>query len=1025
MNTSNMTNTPLVDNLGKKGWNDIKKTCVDTFPVRVRRQDSTIENVKLMDELVKFLDTEMPDAVSKYFAYPQFYKYDQDALQHFQGFPEEACKVEDRLRKGWREKALGDSSEAETFWALETLFQSRPSLLLTGVKTVKILRVARETAEYSLDQSKKENPHMFSVPLTVEEKMLAEALGVDLLQLENEILDLITLITSDSHKPSISQKDLELLAQLASMNLVTVKPGFSLLKDSEKSRYNEILAGAVNRMLCKSKRDMPKNEVANDLTRLFLGFEKNDEFDFLAADRSSSTFLQLEVKSYPQVGVPNNEGLRKALEKANEQLGKGDKFYDNVLAPAAQLSSSWTKLNFVCFPKIPNRQQFRDLGVDDNALKFVLTTEELQSSKWFEDLSLPDCQAAEEEYKRLLAVCVGSQHLAFNCQMFDNWEEHQNTQAQLVGEVDHDKVAGIGGEEGPMHGASSISHLDLKSKPIGHTWSILFWTQEQLGLLESLKSGKNAVLCGDYGTGKTSLLVYAALEATRDPNTKVVFITATKLPPIHVMDREPWKRDYVGEEGNVKFVLDEAMRVKFEGTTVEVVNIEDLRKLHGGHAGYTRRTGDDTHPLIRDFVKAKTQPVKVFIDELHVHQNDWKDVIENGDTELTDTLKILEKHSLQTWIALSTLSLLDIPDDLPEKDIKRLNELSTRTHLVRQFTTRTSFELKHLELRMRNSSSIGESVPDEISKFKKGAGNLQTSIIGAASSTHTVVGIRPIFLNEPRGFLARLNFWGISTPEIILKEVLSKFLKLEAHPREHAVILCGHKIPIPEVSEAAIKIGYRPITYSQPPTDEERVKLCAWLRGTGGLLVTSNLQFAGMEASTCVFITNNIVKEIGARSGLLRATARLVVVSFTPGIDREEILGRFLVKETNFMQRKSIRDSTNHPTKCNLTNHYDQIVERNNQPKFWCCREIKIKFRGWTWLAAWWNGFDCGGRYLPVDGDYIRGRQVGWILYFFCASVGVLTFQRTSQILFKLFMENWMTLNTLRYINTSPAGICI
>ena len=62
--------------------------------------------------------------------------------------------------------------------------------------------------------------------------------------------------------------------------------------------------------------------------------------------------------------------------------------------------------------------------------------------------------------------------------------------------------------------------------------------------------------------------------------------------------------------------------------------------------------------------------------------------------------------------------------------------------------------------------------------------------------------------------------------------------------------------------------------------------------------MTSSLQFVGMEASTCVFITENIVEETGVRSALLRATARLVVVSFTRGIDREEVLKRFLVKET-------------------------------------------------------------------------------------------------------------------------------
>ena len=50
--------------------------------------------------------------------------------------------------------------------------------------------------------------------------------------------------------------------------------------------------------------------------------------------------------------------------------------------------------------------------------------------------------------------------------------------------------------------------------------------------------------------------------------------------------------------------------------------------------------------------------------------------------------------------------------------------------------------------------------------------------------------------------------------------------------------------------------------------------------------MTSNLQFAGMEASTCVFITKEFVAETGARSGLLRATSRLVVISYTKIIQK-------------------------------------------------------------------------------------------------------------------------------------------
>ena len=88
--------------------------------------------------------------------------------------------------------------------------------------------------------------------------------------------------------------------------------------------------------------------------------------------------------------------------------------------------------------------------MDDNSLKFVLTAEELVSGKWLEDLSLPDCAATEKEYKRLLAICVGSQHVAFNCQMFDYEAKHQETHTRLVGKSKWAEVDGVGEEEGPQ-----------------------------------------------------------------------------------------------------------------------------------------------------------------------------------------------------------------------------------------------------------------------------------------------------------------------------------------------------------------------------------------------------------------------------------------------------------------------------------------------------------------------------------------------------------------------------------------------
>ena len=87
--STKMANSLEANRLGWQKLGFTNTTNLDTFPVRVRRQDSTIENVMLRDELARFLDIEMPESVSKYLAYPQF-KYNQKDLHHIQGFPEEA-----------------------------------------------------------------------------------------------------------------------------------------------------------------------------------------------------------------------------------------------------------------------------------------------------------------------------------------------------------------------------------------------------------------------------------------------------------------------------------------------------------------------------------------------------------------------------------------------------------------------------------------------------------------------------------------------------------------------------------------------------------------------------------------------------------------------------------------------------------------------------------------------------------------------------------------------------------------------
>merc|ERR1719210_2148753 len=152
--------------------------------------------------------------------------------------------------------------------------------------------------------------------------------------------------------------------------------------------------------------------------------------------------------------------------------------------------------------------------------------------------------------------------------------------------------------------------------------------------------------------------------------------------------------------------------MKFEGTAVQVVTLRDT--------GATLLGWDEHHHLLRELIKTKTN-CKFFIDEFPISRKDLESLGSAtwSTTEVAKTLKILDDKSSQTWIALSALSLLDNTEDL--KDTREI-ELSRHLPfglLTENLTGNTSFLFCLLELRLRNSSSIGASVPYDISKLDK------------------------------------------------------------------------------------------------------------------------------------------------------------------------------------------------------------------------------------------------------------------------------------------------------------------
>ena len=52
-----------------------------------------------------------------------------------------------------------------------------------------------------------------------------------------------------------------------------------------------------------------------------------------------------------------------------------------------------------------------------------------------------------------------------------------------------------------------------------------------------------------------------------------------------------------------------------------------------------------------------------------------------------------------------------------------------------------------------------------------------------------------------------------------------------------------------------------------------------WLKGPGGVLVTHNILYCGMEAEQVIMVSKSLNEEPNLRSGLLRAVADLIFIS--------------------------------------------------------------------------------------------------------------------------------------------------
>merc|ERR1719222_1810878 len=127
-----------------------------------------------------------------------------------------------------------------------------------------------------------------------------------------------------------------------------------------------------------------------------------------------------------------------------------------------------------------------------------------------------------------------------------------------------------------------------------------------------------------------------------------------------------------------------------------------------------------------------------------MYQKDlYSSMLDPNGTEFADTLKVLQTHGFQTWIALSTLSLLDNSEDQDKSMLPFVDQ----NGLENRHSQISNFSFQPLTFRMRNSGNIGASAPVDVSKFSKGGESFMTNVISGASSASTVIGVRPTFVD--------------------------------------------------------------------------------------------------------------------------------------------------------------------------------------------------------------------------------------------------------------------------------------
>merc|ERR1719312_533883 len=568
---------------------------------------------------------------------------------------------------------------------------SKGSLMLSGFKPEKLFEIARKTMEYDNEQWKKQNPTKLDRQMTSDER---EFYGLTL-QISMEYFDTeLKMFVNDMLKGTaiLARTDIDKcvdeIAYKPFQNKLTEKQTKSL-----KTRIKEHLKKGFNKMNVDS---LGVEDISWYLQRYFLCIlGSDDEQDSVVVTREGQAIIRTEVKTYPQNGIVDPEKLQEVVESAAAQLEKSRKVLENIVAPMAKLSSVWSTYGLIFLPNIKTRAELSVLGLSEDQLSYILTEEQIEGN-WLDGLKIdPVAAPNNEDYKNLASIFVGSLCVTFRCQEVDHTmgaEKRLTRQVEKVGKPNE------GAQEWPN---KKVKFTDLKKKPLHSILSIMYLNLDQLSPL-SIKI-LFMIFLGDFGVGKTDMLMAAALKAAEDEDNIVFFLLGMKSAKIL-------------EIKNKKIFGDTAVRV----VKVEPAEIEMFLKTQ-------KEENVDKN-------------IAVFMDEVEISTPDKKAIMtKKSTTSLATLLTTLQSNTKMSWLVLSTSSLLDTTDD-EQKGIK-LSEEDMKDYIE----TESVFKVTMLNKRVRNTSMVGVTAKQDVGKHygSGGSSDYCAGVLQAATS-HTIPGDRPV-----------------------------------------------------------------------------------------------------------------------------------------------------------------------------------------------------------------------------------------------------------------------------------------